>query len=87
MNEKLKPCPFCGGEATFSTFLTTTNTLPHFTAGVLFEIKCTQCKMKLPKSYRCEMYIGQDGDIQTEKDERAQAVVDWNRRANDGETD
>lgn len=84
MNEELKPCPFCGGEA---IFLTTANTSSHSAVGVLFEIKCTQCKMKLPKSYGCEMYIGQDGDIRTEKDERAKAVADWNRRANDGKAD
>lgn len=80
MNEKLKPCPFCGGKA---TFLTVTNKSSHSVVGVVFEIKCMKCGTKFLKSYECEMFMDQDGGIQTGKDERMKAIADWNRRAND----
>lgn len=84
MSKELKPCPFCGGEA---MFLTVTNKSSHSAVGVMFEIKCTKCGTKFPKSYECEMYMDQDGGIRTGKDERMKAIADWNRRVNDGKID
>lgn len=84
MSESLKPCPFCGGKA---MFLTTINKSSHSAVGVMFKIKCMKCGTELPKSYECEMYMDQDGGIRTVKDERTKATTDWNRRANDGNTD
>lgn len=81
MSERLKPCPFCGGNA---IFLTITNKSSHSAVGVMFKIKCMKCGTELPKSYECEMYMDQDGGIRTGKDERTKATTDWNRRANDG---
>ncbi len=81
MSKELKPCPFCGGKAVFATVA---NKSSHSAAGVIFKIKCTKCMTEFPKSYECEMYMNQDGNIQTRKDERLKAVADWNRRANDG---
>ena len=84
MNEELKPCPFCGGQAMFST-------IGHRSAQsavvIMFQIKCTKCRTEFPKSYECEMYMNQDGGICTRKDERLKAVTDWNRRANDEKID
>ena len=79
MNETLKPCPFCGGNAMFLT-------ITQSSVGVMFKIKCMKCRIEFPKSYECEMYMDQDGGIRTGKDERTKAITDWNRRAND-ETD
>ena len=66
MNEKLKPCPFCGGNA---MFLTITNKSSQSSVGVMFKIKCMKCRIEFPKSYECEMYMDQDGGIRTGKDE------------------
>lgn len=55
--------------------------------GVMFKIKCMKCGTEFPKSYECEMYMDQDGGIRTGKDERTKAITDWNRRANDENTD
>ena len=41
MNEKLKPCPFCGGNA---MFLTITNKSSQSSVGVMFKIKCMKKK-------------------------------------------
>ena len=84
MSKELKPCPFCGGKAVFAT---TSNMSSHSCVGVTFKITCTQCRTEFPKSYECEMYMNQDGNIQTRKDERLKAVADWNRRTNDGKID
>ena len=48
MSERLKPCPFCGGNA---MFLTITNKSSHSAVGVMFKIKCMKCGTELPKSY------------------------------------
>ena len=84
MSESLKPCPFCGGKA---MFLTIRNKPLHSDVGVMFKIKCMKCGTEFPKSYECEMYMDQDGGIRTGKDERTKAITDWNRRANDENTD
>jgi len=84
MSEELKPCPFCGDKAVFATLL---NMSSHSDVGVMFEIKCTKCGTKIPKSYECEMYMDRGGGIRTRKDERAKAIADWNRRVNNGKTD
>lgn len=59
----------------------------HSAVGVMFKIKCMKCGTEFPKSYECEMYMDQDGGIRTGKDERTKAITDWNRRANDENTD
>ena len=69
MNEKLKPCPFCGGNA---MFLTITNKSSHSAVVVMFKIKCMKCGTELPKSYECEIYMDQNGGIRTGKDEQLQ---------------
>ena len=83
MYDKLKRCPFCGGNG---MFLTITNKSSHSAVVVMFKIKCMKCRTELPKSYECEIYMDQGGGIRTGKDERTKATTDSNRRAND-ETD
>ena len=46
MSEKLKPCPFCGGEAEFHVIA---NSASHGGASFTFEIVCSECKVSLPK--------------------------------------
>ena len=84
MSEELKPCPFCGEKAMFSTFAID-KSLPTV-VEVTFKIKCVKCGTEFPKSYECELYMDQNGSIRTGKDERLKAIADWNRRA-DNEID
>lgn len=82
---KLKPCPFCGGKA---AFITRTHSSSHYASGFNFEIKCKDCGVQLPKSYKAEFGLTEDGGINPLHDEREQAVKDWNKRAGgDGENE
>lgn len=78
-----KGCPFCGGKA---KFITTVGRLLSSHACFMFYIKCDKCGIGSPKTYECDICIGNDGVIQISKDERLKAIEDWNRRTND-ETD
>ena len=76
---KLKPCPFCGGEAEFIT-------KSKFTRGVgvvgyTFVIECRSCGVSLPKTYTTEFSLNKNGEFTPNRDEREIAVDLWNRRA------
>lgn len=73
---KLKPCPFCGGEAHFRC---RSNKSSHYEVGFEFEIACT-CGMKLPNWFEIEFCLSEDGEISIKKDEREKAIAAWNRR-------
>lgn len=75
--QKLKPCPFCGGEA---FFVTSKNLSSHHGVGFEFEIKCGGCKVELNKLYRLDFVLSESGEINILNDERSQAVKNWNRR-------
>lgn len=76
MSKELKPCPFCGSEAFFLTV--SNNEIP-----MQFKIKCKKCGVEYPQIYECETYLDAYGNIHTIKDERAQAIADWNQRADE----
>ena len=44
MNDKLKPCPFCGGEATIREFACGSTGNGGFSAS--YEVGCKDCKIK-----------------------------------------
>lgn len=73
----LKPCPFCGGKA---EFIAATHNSSHYGVGFDFEIFCKACDMRLPKRYKIEFHLKNDGTIEFLKDERDSAVSDWNVR-------
>ncbi len=78
---KLKPCPFCGGEA---KFLVKTYKERGITRGYSFGIYCTECDVTTPKTdYGIEFQLNADGEIEVIMDERSLAIEAWNRRAND----
>lgn len=77
--EKLKPCPFCGGKAIFSTTL---NRSSHYSRGLDFEIKCEDCGIKLPSSFTMDFNLTEDGEINILNDLRPQAIRTWNMRGN-----
>lgn len=78
MPEKLKPCPFCGGEAHFRTI---THDSGHQKVGFTFEIACKECKISFPKRYHTEFTLSETGKLEAYIDHREQAIEDWNRRA------
>lgn len=78
---ELKPCPFCGGGADFKT---KSNLSSHSEVGFDFTIKCSECDIELPGTYRVTFILGTRGQISTIVDEREKATDEWNRRADDG---
>lgn len=78
---ELKPCPFCGGEANFKR---KSNLSGNSEVGFDFTIKCSECDIEIPRTYRVTFILGVRGKIITIIDERQKAMDDWNRRADDG---
>lgn len=80
--DKLKPCPFCGGNA---MFLRKAYTMNDYIRGWRFTVCCKKCPVTLPKTdYRFEVEFECSGEIKIVTDERQQATEDWNRMVNDG---
>lgn len=71
MDEKLKPCPFCGGEAILIT--RTGDMLIH-------RVECTVCLAQMGESHwamsseKGNLFFGREED----------AIKAWNRRADNG---
>lgn len=76
---KLKPCPFCGGEAEFFA-------MRHYDKctkrGWDFGIHCVDCMVALPKAdFSILADLACSGEIVLDQDEREKAAQMWNRRA------
>lgn len=67
INEELKPCPFCGGEARYSTIRMCG--VPSGDKGYLTEIFCCKCKQGV-KNWA----LKKDWSIKS-------AIEAWNRRS------
>lgn len=83
MSEKveLKPCPFCGGKA---SFFSKTNFTRGTHRGWEFGIYCTKCDITLFKTnYKLEVNLDGKGNIVVIDDERKDAIEAWNRRVSD----
>ena len=80
---KLKPCPFCGGEA---QFITESYKSSHYDAGFNFTIQCQGCYTRLPQEYSLSVKLDAEGCIIITGDGRKDAAAAWNRRA-DNEID
>lgn len=72
MSDKLKPCPFCGGEAEIKNF----DGYHRYANGVVDFIQCKKCGGRTREYYT---------HIKTEIDMRQEAIKAWNRRTNDKE--
>lgn len=76
MNEniELKPCPFCGGEASTKVAVIHGTVADH----IIFKIYCYECKI--------ERYVNiQSGSIFEEAEKAKQDVIEaWNRRIDNG---
>lgn len=75
-NERLMPCPFCGGKA---NMITTTNGSTHHDVSFTFGIECSECGTSLPWVHELRAAL-ENGELKITKDERDKAVEEWNRR-------
>ena len=74
--DKLKPCPFCGGEATIKHFSSGHNGNGMFTAS--YKVGCNKCKIDFIHTSEFKLVDGQPKFIVNGFDE---AIEAWNRRA------
>lgn len=75
--EELKPCPFCGGRVIFEV---KENRSTSHCVGLLFQIECENCGMKLPDRYAVDFSLSEDGEIDILNDRRSEAIKKWNHR-------
>lgn len=76
--DKLKSCPFCGGEA---KFFTKTFDARGTQRGWFFGVFCTRCDVTTPKtSYYFEANLTDSGELEITRDDRSEAIEAWNRR-------
>lgn len=78
MNIELKPCPFCGGEANFTT--TRTRVDSHDEIEFVFYIECSECYTHLPQYYAISCRLDSKGNLVTTRDVREKAIEEWNTR-------
>ena len=79
---KLKPCPFCGGEA---EYFIVENFSCSTTRGWTFGIHCTECMVSLPiRDFVLAVDLYSNGEFVAKKDERQKDADMWNRRADHG---
>ena len=78
---ELKPCPFCGGTASYTQ---TGTGFDSHSAYFDFRISCRKCGAIVPGSRgRIMIGLSSGGDLNVLKDERAAAKEAWNRRSDD----
>ncbi len=75
---RLKPCPFCGGEA---VFIPKSNHSSNRGIGCDFKIECQDCGVSMREMYKVEFRLTKGGFLNSYHDERKQAATIWNRRA------
>lgn len=73
----LVPCPKCGKSARFEV---TMHSERGATRGWIFHIGCSACKYHTDR-YELELQISPSGGLSTVKDERPNAILEWNTRA------
>ena len=73
----LVPCPKCGKSARFEV---TMHSERGATRGWTFHIGCSACKYHTDR-YELELQISSSGGLSTVKDERPNAILEWNTRA------
>lgn len=74
---ELLPCPKCGRTARFEV---TTRSERGATRGWMFKIGCSGCTY-CTERYELEAQISPSGGLSIVKDERPNAILDWNTRA------
>lgn len=88
MENKLKTCPFCGGEA---HFITKSNKVSHTGVGFYYIIACSKCGCTpIQKEQEINFYLDNNGEVKiTDGSEvfKQNMIDEWNRRTEvkDGE--
>ena len=79
--EELKPCPFCGGEAEFTTV---SNNSTHIGVGCSYIIACSKCKCTpIQKSQNLNVFLDKNGELKiTEVSvvNKRNMINEWNTR-------
>lgn len=82
---KLKPCPFCGGEAAMIANTGCIEAAHGEYRAWEFCVMCIGCNISLPRrNYRLAVKLDKCGEIVVMQDERKEAADLWNRRADNG---
>ena len=78
---ELKPCPFCGGHPIFQII----SSVPMIGRWIhlTFKIKCQDCGISSPKTYKVDLFFDDDGKFRTSNsvNDIKKAMEDWNKRA------
>lgn len=77
MSERLKPCPFCGGEAIIKA------TVKSY--GFTIWCACEKCNARTEGF--CPDTNRENDTMENIEERKKRAIKEWNRRANDGKTD
>lgn len=81
MNNELKPCPFCGGEA---HFIPTRQISTSIGVGFSYIIACSKCNCTpMQKEKDLYIYLSKDGKIKIDSGSNIgmqNAIKDWNTR-------
>lgn len=81
---KLKPCPFCGGEANVEQ--TACGKRDLSSVELRFAICCKKCGASAPNANGyIAMNLSSNGEFNVWHDDRNPAIAAWNRRANDAD--
>ena len=82
---KLKPCPFCGGEAAMIANVGCADAASGDFRAWEFCVMCLGCNISLPRrNYHLSVQLGKCGEIVVAQDDRQEAADTWNRRADNG---
>lgn len=77
---KLKSCPFCGGEAYFKQ--TACGTVDNSSVKLQFSICCKKCDAHAPNAYGyIAINLSPDGELNIWHNDKNSAIDAWNRRA------
>lgn len=84
--QKLKPCPFCGGEANVEQ--TTYGTTDLSSVRLQFAIRCKKCGATAPNANGyIAINLSSNGELNAWHDDRNPAIAAWNRRSIDEQVD
>ena len=78
--DKLKLCPFCGGEAYFEQ--TACGIIDNSSVRLQFAIRCRKCGASIPNTYGyIAINLSPDGELNVWHNDRISAIAVWNRRS------
>lgn len=81
--DELKPCPFCGGEATLIQKTSGYKTYPVVIKNA-FVAGCESCNIYTP-AFESEIYQTTDGEVHINSTGAEKAIETWNRRVGEQE--